>query len=371
MSADLGKEVPPSPGTKAVAGPPVVQGILVPTGVGAEAIEAIRRRLPSARMLRLSFPSPSLALRIAEGARRRLALPGVATIPVLHVDGRPLAGHLPAVQILLATAEVTREAAKVLIPALPDLEWVHSTVTGVDRLAGLDLGRRGVVVSSPRGVHARRIAEFVLGIIYADAKNIVERCDDARRGQPAFMGSIENRDLTVGVLGFGAIGQEVARLAQANGLGVVAWARTPASAPRLEGVAVSTLLDDVLARSNVLVLALPLTDRTRHLIGAREVALLPKGSLLINVGRGANLVEEALFAALEGGHLRRAFLDVVERGPPRRHPLCRTGRIILTGHSASESRHASADLEKDFLVNLDHRCRGEPLPGWIDLERGY
>ena len=371
MSADLGREVPPSPETRSVATAPVVHGILVPTGIGAEAIETIRRRLPSARMMRLSFPSPSLALRIAEGARRGLALPGVATPPILHVDGRRLSGLLPAVQILLATAEVTREAAKVLIPALPDLDWVHSTVTGVDRLAGLSLGRRGVVVTSPRGVHARRIAEFVLGIVYSDAKKVMERCDDARRGHPAFRGSTENRDLTVGVLGFGAIGQEVARLAQANGLAVVAWVRTLASAPRLEGVAISTFLDDVLARSNVLVLALPLTDRTRHLIGAREFALLPKGSLLINVGRGATLVEEALFSALEGGHLRRAFLDVFERGPPRFHPLCRSGRIVLTGHSASESQHASADLEKDFLVNLECRCRGEPLPGLIDLERGY
>jgi phosphoglycerate dehydrogenase-like enzyme len=348
-----------------------IEAILVPASLPAESVQSIQDRVPGTRVLRLSAAPRGLTQRILGKVRRRLTLPGAPPPPVLRVEGRPMSGPLPAVQVVVATADVTREIARVMVPALPDLRWVHSTVTGVDRLAGLGLERRGVVVTSPRGVHSRRIAEFVLGIAYADTKRIVERCDDARLGHPSFKGSTENRDVTVGILGFGAIGQEVARLARANGFPVAAWARTPAAALALDGVAVSPRLDDVVARSNVLVLALPLTPETRHLVGARELALLPEGALLVNVGRGANVVEEDVHAALEAGRLRRAYLDVVDRAPSPRHPLCRSGRLVLTAHSASESRHGSADLLQDLLLNLESYCRGEALPGRIDLERGY
>jgi phosphoglycerate dehydrogenase-like enzyme len=345
--------------------------LLAPAQVPPDTVESVRRAFPGIRVRRLSSDQESSSARLAMRVRRSLGPAPAPAVRGLCVDGAPLEGSLPGVHVLLATPELTAPMVRVLVPALPDLRWIHSTMTGIDRFAGLGLPERGVVVSSPRGVHARRVAEFVMGIVYADAKRVPERWDGSRAGRPAFQGSFELPDLAVGVIGFGAIGREVARLARANGMRVVAWVLDEASAPRIDGVEVTARLDAVLAVANVAVLALPLTAGTRHLVGARELALLPQDAVVVNVGRGATLVERDLYTALEFGRLRRAWLDVVEGHLPVRHPLTRSGRIVLTAHSASESRRTSGDLLRDFLANLEHFLRAEPPPGWIDVERGY
>lgn len=148
------------------------------------------------------------------------------------------------------------------------------------------------------------------------------------------------------------------------------WSR---SRHQVEGVATfagETELPDFLARTDILVCLLPLTDATRGLLGAELFARLPRGAMLVNAGRGGHLDQEALLAALDGDQLAAAVLDVCEPEPlPAGHPLWDHPKVLITPHIASRSR-SEASLDA-IIENLRRHRAGEPLIGLIDRQRGY
>jgi glyoxylate/hydroxypyruvate reductase A len=174
----------------------------------------------------------------------------------------------------------------------------------------------------------------------------------------------------VGVMGLGVLGQAVLDRLGTFGYRRYGWSRTPKIIPGVDCYAGQEALCAFLGHCDILICLLPLTEATRGILDARLFAALPQGASLINVGRGAQLNQDALLAALDAGQLSRAILDVVDPEPlPRAHPFWGHPRIWLTPHIASMAQPETAALV--VLDNLRrYRC-GEPLHGVLNRDRGY
>jgi glyoxylate/hydroxypyruvate reductase A len=174
----------------------------------------------------------------------------------------------------------------------------------------------------------------------------------------------------VGVMGLGVIGGFVARRLAACGYPVAGWSRTPRQVDGLETFAGRTQLSAFLARSRVVVNVLPLTSETANILDAAAFAAMPRGSYVVNIGRGAHLVEEDLIAALDSGQLGGAMLDVFREEPlPPAHPFWRHPGIFVTPHAAAPTIIAAA--QPQVIENIRRLERGEPPLGLVDRARGY
>ena len=199
----------------------------------------------------------------------------------------------------------------------------------------------GVTVHTIKGYGDRAVAEHTVALMFAAAKSIAPMDGALRRGTWQPLGGMQLQGKVLGLLGLGGIGLEVARMALGMGMKVVAWNRSPvpeAPVPMLSR-------NEVLAAADVLSLHLALNDETRGMLGAAELARLKPGAILINTARGALVDEAALIAALEGGHLRHAGLDVFTSEPlAADHPLTRVANVTLTAHAAFRTPEASETL---------------------------
>jgi glyoxylate/hydroxypyruvate reductase len=174
----------------------------------------------------------------------------------------------------------------------------------------------------------------------------------------------------VGVMGMGMLGR--AALAQLRGLGFdcAGWSRSPREEAGVRCYTGAAELDEFLARTDILVCLLPLTDSTRRILGRPLFERLPAGAALINVGRGGHLVERDLLDALDTRQLRAAVLDVCDEEPPAaNHPFWTHPKIWLTPHIASTTQPESA--AQAVLANLARYARGEAMDGQVDPQRGY
>src|SRR3990172_212047 len=177
---------------------------------------------------------------------------------------------------------------------------------------------------------------------------------------------------TVGILGLGSIGREVAARCRAFGMRVIGTKRTPAAVPHVDQVLPPDGLDEVLRAADYLVIILPLTEQTRGLIGARELGLMKPTAYLINVARGAIVQEAALIAALRTGRLRGAGLDVFEREPlPQDSPLWEMEQVILTPHVSGAVPDYYDRALPLFCENLSRFLTGAPLLNMVDKRQGY
>lgn len=175
---------------------------------------------------------------------------------------------------------------------------------------------------------------------------------------------------TVGILGFGTLGQDAAKKLKALGFDVAGWSRTAKDVPGFATYAGPAGFDALLRRSEILVCLLPLTVETRGILNAASLARLPRGAAIVNAGRGGHLVEEDLIPALDAGQLSGAVLDVFREEPlPAEHPFWRHPRIIVTPHIAAETHPpTAAPIIRDAIRRFE---AGEPVPNLIDPARGY
>ncbi len=302
---------------------------------------------------------------------RELPPDQLARLQALHevtVANPRIPAQLPAFRAALATAEGMIGASypvdEALLAAAPRLRVISSVSVGVDNYALSALAARGILLCHTPGVLDETVADTVFALLMATNRRIVELANLVRDGRwtkniGEDLFGIDVHGKTLGLLGFGRIGQAIARRAALGfGMPVLYHARRPVDlavqAPELHGRAVHTPLDELLARADIVVAMLPLSGETRGLMGARQFALMKAGAIFVNGGRGATVQEDALLQALDHGTLRAAGLDVFATEPlPMDSPLRRHPKVTALPHIGSatfETRHAMAELATTSLL---------------------
>jgi D-3-phosphoglycerate dehydrogenase len=209
-----------------------------------------------------------------------------------------------------------------------------------------ELAELGIQVHLIRGYGDTAVAECTIALMWAGARNLGLMDRAMRRGEWRRDDGVQLTGKTLGLIGFGGIGTEVARLALGIGMKVLAWNRTPKSHDGVEFVDIDTLL----AQSDVVSLHLLLTDETRGFLSRARIAAMKPGAMLVNTARGALVDEDAMIEALQSGQLRHAGLDVYCIEPlPADHPLTSLPNVTLSAHSAFRTPEASENLVQAAL----------------------
>lgn len=318
----------------------------------------------------LWHPPPEMAARVRE------RFPGMKVVHLPDYDR--LAEEVADADIFVGYSLRPKQFAQAR-----KLKWLHSTAAGVAQLMYPELRASGIAVTNIRGIHAAPMAEHVLGILLALARRFpgTLRHQMARHWaqQDLWDAPIRPRELAGQVLllvGFGAIGREVARRAQPFGMKIWAVTRSGRVAQDVTGlvdrVFTAAQLDEALTGADFVVLAAPETPETFHLINARRLALMKPAAYLVNVARGSLVDEAALVEALTRRAIAGAALDVVEQEPlPPSSPLWPLENCFLTPH-VSGATEFLWDRQTDLLVeNLNRWFSGRELINRVDLARGY
>lgn len=334
--------------------------------------------------------------------------------PIRAVITRPLPPSFPqdafagAVEFITApTQEELRQAvrdATILyswsVPSdvpehTPGLRWVQLPSAGADHLHDTPVWDSEIVITAATGIHVVPMSEHVMAMLLALVRRVpqIVRAQDRDEWDHDLgheMGELRGR--TMGILGWGKIGEGVAHLARAFGMRVIGT-RYSISVPHgltrdVEGYSDPPLLepedlpadivypaaqtDDVLAQSDVVVCLLPLTEETRRSISERQFSMLPRGAIFINLGRGAVVDEDALARALRSGRLSGAALDVFDSEPlPRSSPLWRMHNVIVSPHVGGNSERTAERAARLFAVNMSRFLEGRPLLNVVSRARGY
>ncbi|HSH45735.1 MAG TPA: D-2-hydroxyacid dehydrogenase [Longimicrobiales bacterium] len=269
-----------------------------------------------------------------------------------------------------------------ILRAGPDLRWVHSGAAGVGGSLSPEMLASEAVFTNSAGIHGPPVAETVMGYLFYFARGLDHALTAQRQGRwdkrPFDAADAPVRELsrsTVGVVGLGGLGREVARRALAMGASVVGTRRRPEPVPELPDVRVLTGdagLRELLDLSHYVVLTLPETDETRGLVGGDELAVMGPDAVLVNVGRGGLVDEVALLEALETRAIRGAALDVFATEPlPAGHPLWTAPGVLITPH-VSAYTDAFWERELELIAeNIRRYVAGERLRNVVDKEAGY
>lgn len=260
------------------------------------------------------------------------------------------------------------------------LKWIHSTAAGVAQLMYPELRASGVVVTNASGVHSTPMAEHILGQLIALARHFpaAVRFQLERRWaqQEVWDSPVRPRELAGQVLlvvGFGAVGRELARLARPLGMKIWAVTRSGEADRELaERVFPAARLDEALPEADFVVLVAPETPETHHLIGAQQLGAMKPAAYLINVARGSLVDEHALVEALERRAIAGAALDVTEQEPlPAESRLWSLENVFLTPHISAVTEFLWPRQTALLLENLERWFSGRELLNQVDLARGY
>ncbi|MBX3029370.1 MAG: D-2-hydroxyacid dehydrogenase [Chloroflexi bacterium] len=321
--------------------------------------------------------TPILSARYRDADIARIAAVAPSTrIVTVSLEG--LAdGPLDDVEVMLRGPLPAATFERILARA-PHLAWVHSATAGVERVLVPSAQDRGLVITNARGVFSEPIAEYVLMMILAVIRRLPQLLELQRERTWQPLLATEMRDITVGIVGLGSIGRAVAERALAFGARVVAMRRQAGGAGATAGIpGIARMygadqLGELLAESDMVVLALPLTADTADLMNERTLGGMKPGSWLINVARGGLIDERALLRALEDGPMGGAILDAFREEPlPPGSPLYGRNDVIITPHTSWTSGRVLDRSIELFCDNLSRYIAGEPLLNTVDTARGY
>ncbi len=291
-----------------------------------------------------------------------------------HLHGDADEGILDEAEVLLLGA-VPASVLDHIVARSPRLSWIHSASAGVDRVSTAVVRERRLAVTNARGVFSRPIAEYVVLMSLAVSRRLPQLLELQRERTWQPLRGRELSELTVGIVGYGSIGEEVARLLAPFGCRILATRRHPERGAGSTGHVEMFGLDElreVLRASDIVVVAAPLTDETAGLIGAEQLAEMREDAWLINIARGRLVDELALRRALESGWIGGAVLDVFSEEPlSPDSPLYRTPNVIITPHTSWSSDRVIERTIDLFIDNLRSYRAGEPLGNLVDLDAGY
>jgi phosphoglycerate dehydrogenase-like enzyme len=319
--------------------------------------------------------------------------------PTLLVLGNPAARHLALLDRLPAETHIVagdtekafsagvdeaqvvlmagnyRELLRALWPRLTRLEWVHSMWAGLEDVLFPELVESAVPLTNSRGVFARSLGEFAIAGMLHFAKQIGRMKSQQARALWAPFEVEELHGRVLGIVGYGSIGRAAAERAAAFGMRIHALRRHADRAAQdalVERVYTVGELMELMGASDYVLAAAPLTAETRGLIGAQAIAAMKPNAVLINLGRGPVVVEEALVRALRAGSIRGAVLDVFDREPlAPKHPFWKMDNVLVSPHTADRTATWLEEAVELFLENYRRFAAGQALLNVADKRLGY
>ena len=245
--------------------------------------------------------------------------------------------------------------------AAPNLRMIALFGIGTDSIDLVTAKELDIVVSNQPGRTAPLVAEHIISLMFATAKRTAFQTAELKAGRWAIKEGVFLKGKTMGVIGTGNVGSEVATMAKAFGMNVIAWTYNPSS-KRAESLDVKFVeLDDLLKEADVVSIQVRLSDDSKGMLGKREFGLMKKGALFINGGRGELISTDALVEALNSGHLAGAGLDVFDTEPlPPDHPILSCEQVVLTPHAADQTPEGIELLNEGAVNNILAFLEGHP-----------
>jgi phosphoglycerate dehydrogenase-like enzyme len=259
-----------------------------------------------------------------------------------------------------------------VLPAMPKLRWAQAMTAGVEGWFALPDLPANLTLTCARGTHLESMPENIIGALLYVAKPYAAAVENQKHGRwvPSVAQPLTGK--TLGILGLGAIGQEVARIAAALGLRVIGTRRRPEPMVNVAEVLPADRTPEVLARSDFLLLLLPATPETDNFINAARLGMMKPGAWLLNFGRGHLIKDDDLIAAVKSKKIAGAMLDVFRQEPlPADHPFWTTEGIIALPHIGGPHPQRDRFVARLFVENLGRFLEGRPLKEVVDRKAGY
>ena len=306
-------------------------------------------------------PSPYI-----EGIRKA-GLADRVTIDTVARSAKPSATQQAETQILLAAGVPAG-----LLSTMPNLRWAQSLTAGVEGWLALPDLPPGLTLTCARGTHREFMPENILGALFHITKPYAAIADDQKRSLWRNRVATPLNGQTLGILGLGAIGQEVARLATALGMRVIGTRRRAAPMPGLAEVFPPERTNEVLAQSDFVLLLLPATPETSNFINAERLGQMKPNGWLLNFGRGHVIQDDDLIAAAKAKTIAGAVLDVFREEPlPKEHQFWTTEGIVVLPHIGGPHPQRDSIVARLFVDNLGRFLEGKPLKEVVDRAAGY
>jgi phosphoglycerate dehydrogenase-like enzyme len=289
------------------------------------------------------------------------------TVETISRKDQPSAAQLSRTEAMLAWG-----APPGLLPGMPKLRWAQALTAGVEGWLALPDLPPNLTLTCARGTHRESMPENILGALFYLTKPYAACVEDQKHSKWVRRVATPLTGQTLGILGLGAVGQDVARLASALGMRVIGTKRNPAP---IEGVALvmpPERIDTVLAQADFVVLLLPATPQTENLINAERLYQMKPTAWLLNFGRGALIDDADLIAAAGAKRIAGAILDVFRQEPlPTTHPFWTSEGIIVLPHIGGGHPKRDAVVAQLFVDNLGRFLDGKPLREVVDRAAGY
>lgn len=300
------------------------------------------------------------------------ALARAGLVDRVELHGVPDSETIPAPLAARCEVLVGWRPAPGLLAAMPRLRWIQSTTAGMEHwLADPDL-REDVILTCARGSHRVQMPENILAALFFVTKPLMQCALDQRDRRWTRRVSEPLAGKTLGILGLGAIGQEVARKADVLEMKVIGTKRSPIPLAHVAKVYPSGETDEVLGASDFVLLLLPCTSETENFMDARRFRAMRAGAYFLNFARGALVVDADLIAAVRSKTIAGAVLDVFRKEPlPADHPFWTTEGIVVLPHIGGLHPERDTGVAEVFVANARRFLAGEPLVTVVDRARGY
>lgn len=301
-----------------------------------------------------------------------------AAINAAGLDDRVVIDTLPrkekpsADQLARTEALMAASVPPGVLPMMPKLRWAQSMTAGVEGWLGLPDLPAGLTLTCARGTHKESMPENIIAAMLHVTKPIAGVA--AHQAQSKWVHTVAQpiNGKTLGILGLGAIGQEVARIAKALGMRVIGTKRRVAPMEHVDEVLPASRTDEVLAQSDVVLLLLPATPETDNFINAERLAKMKPTAWLLNFGRGHLIKDDDLIAAVRDKKIAGALLDVFRQEPlPAEHPFWKAEGIIVLPHIGGPHPQRDTIVAKLFVENVRRFVDGAPLKEVVDRAAGY
>lgn len=280
---------------------------------------------------------------------------------------KPSAEQLARTEVLMAYG-----VPPGLLPSMPKLRWAQAMMAGVEGWMSLPDLPANLLLTCARGTHKESMPENIIGALLYVAKPYAAAVENQKQRKWVQAPAQPLSGKTLGILGLGAIGLDVARIAAALGIRVIGTRRRPAPMANVAEVLPPERTPEVLAQSDFLLLLLPATPETDNFINAERLAMMKPGAWLLNFGRGHLIRDGDLVAAVKAGKIAGAMLDVFRQEPlPADHPFWTTEGIIVLPHIGGPHPQRDRIVARLFVDNLGRFLDGKPLKEVVDREAGY